>query len=408
MVWPRRLGLGLLRILVLVLERVLGGRYALRASGLTYTTLLSLVPFLAFAFSVAKGFGVQELLEPLLKTYMVAGQVEIAESVLRYVQQTNVRALGTVGLVGVLITVILLIGSVENAFNEIWGVARPRSWARRFTDYLSVTVVFPILLLAASGVTATLASSEMQSRLGAVLPLLQLGRYAAVWFAFSFIYMFLPNTRVRLGPAVFGGVLAGSAWLLAQWGYVHFQVGVAGYNAIYGTFAALPIFLVWLYLSWVIVLLGAELAHAVQRVHGESLERRARPLSARDRRRLALRLAVAEAERLDAGAAPVTESELLDRLGGLSAGQARPVLDGLDQSGVLQPVELEGGEVAHVLRHSPDRLNAAELIEAFEREGRDEQSLSDSAVDQCLAEFECALRGHAMNRSLRDLAESAP
>jgi membrane protein len=402
--WPLRFGLGLLRILALLVERVLGGRYALRASGLTYTTLLSLVPFLALAFSVAKGFGAQELLVPLIKTYLVAGQAEIAESVLSYVEQTNVKALGTVGLVGILITVVLLFASVENAFNEIWGVARPRSWARRFANYLSATIVFPILLLAASGLTATLASSALQTQLEVVLPLLQLGRYFAVWVAFSFLYVFLPNIRVRLIPALFGGVIAGSAWLLAQWGYLHFQVGVARYNAIYGTFAALPIFLVWLYLSWVIVLLGAELVHAVHRVHGETLERRALPLSPRDRKRLALRLAAAEAARLDAGHPPLSESELLQQFDGVSAGQARPVLDGLDRSGVLQALELESGELTHVLRHSPDRLRLAELLEAFDRQDRPERALPASPVDDCLQAFDEALRRHPSNKSLRELS----
>jgi membrane protein len=411
--WTRRLMLRSARVAVLVGERVMEGRYSLRASALTYSTLLSLIPFLAVAFSVAKSFGAQEALYPILRTYLAAGQGEIIDNIVLYVNRTDVKALGTVGLIFVLVTVVMVIGNAEDAFNDIFGIQRARPWSRKFADYVSVTIIFPILLLAASGLTATLSSARLTEGIFGtlhvrdfVLTLLQAARFMAIWFAFAFLYVFLPNTRVRPGPAAVGGVAAGSAWLLAQWGYVHFQVGVSRYNAIYGTFAALPIFLVWLYVSWFIVLLGAELVHAVHVVHGESRERRAGPLSARDRKRLALRLAIIEAERLDAGRLPLGETHLIEELGGLSARQVRAVLDTLDKSGIFQALERADGEFTHILRQSPDRLRLIAILEAFEREGRCEQPLAASVVDEFLELFEKQLREHPLNMTLRELKDT--
>ena len=242
----------------------------LRAAALTYTTVLSLVPFLAIAFSVLKGLGAQNALEPLLQN--VAGDSEETISrIIDYVNNTNVKSLGAIGLVVLILTVISLMGSIEEAFNAVWGVRETRSVQRRFSDYLSVVIVGPILLLAATSMTSTLQSQWMlqwliqNTYLGdAILLLFRFLPYLSVWIAMVFLYIFIPNTRIRFASAVTGGVIAGTAWELAQWGYFHFQVGVANYNAIYGTLAAVPVFLVWIYTSWLIVLFGLEIVFAHQ------------------------------------------------------------------------------------------------------------------------------------------------
>lgn len=243
---------------------------ALRAAALTYTTMLSLVPFLAIAFAVLKGFGVQNALEPLLLQF-AGDSEETISKIIGYVNNTNVKTMGAVGLVILVLTVISLLSSIEKAFNTIFEVEENRSFQRRFSDYLSVVIVGPILILAATSMNTSLQSQWLvkwlidNTYLGStILLLFRMVPYLFIWLAMTFIYVFLPNTKVQLRSAVLGGVLAGTAWQIAQWGYFHFEVGMAKYNAIYGTLAAVPIFLVWVYTSWMIVLLGLEVVYAHQ------------------------------------------------------------------------------------------------------------------------------------------------
>jgi len=242
----------------------------LRAAALTFTTMLSLVPFLAIAFSVLKGLGAQNALEPILQ--QVAGDSEeTISNIITYVNNTNFKSLGAVGLLLLVVTVISLLEGIEQSFNAIWGVQENRPLSRRFSDYLSVVVVGPILLLAATSMTSSLQSQWLVQWLiehtyldDTIMLLFRMVPYLFIWLAMIFLYIFMPNTKVRFSSALLGGVLAGTAWEAAQWGYFHFQVGMANYNAIYGTLAALPIFLVWVYTSWVIVLFGLEVVYAHQ------------------------------------------------------------------------------------------------------------------------------------------------
>lgn len=242
----------------------------LRASALTYTTVLSMVPFLAIAFSLLKGFGVQDALEPMLQ--QVTGDSDVVVTrIISYVDNTNVKSIGVVGLLMLVFTVVSLLGTIEEAFNATYGVQENRPLQRRFSDYLSVVTIGPLLLLAATSMNSSLQSQWLVKWLidntylgGTLLLLFRMAPYLFIWIAMTFLYLFIPNTRVRFRSAVFGGVLAGTAWQLAQWGYFYFQVGMTNYNAIYGTLAALPSFLVWVYISWLIVLFGLEVVYAHQ------------------------------------------------------------------------------------------------------------------------------------------------
>src|SRR5512133_3827601 len=242
----------------------------LRAAALTFYTLLSLVPLLAIAFSVLKGLGVQNSLEPVLR--QVAGDSQEAVSlIVGYVNNTNVKSLGVIGLVFLFVTAVSLLESIEESFNAICGVSENRSPQRRFSDYLSVIIVGPVMLLAATSITSGLQSKWLVRWIiervyfgDKILLLFQMLPYVSIWITTIFLYMFIPNTKIRLASAILGGILAGTAWQITQWGYFHFQVGVANYNAIYGTLAALPVFLVWIYTSWLIVLFGLEVVCAHQ------------------------------------------------------------------------------------------------------------------------------------------------
>jgi membrane protein len=263
--------MGLLQFLSFTCSSFLANNSLLRATALAFTTLLSFVPLLALAFSVLKGLGVQNRLAPLIVSQVAAGSEVVVNRVIAYIGNTNMGSVGAIGLAGLLYTSISMLANVEAAFNVVWGVSETRSLYRKFSDYLSVLVSAPLLLLAATSVTTTLQSRQLtgwlleRTYLGEVLLfLLGLTPYLSVWIALFLLYMFIPNTRVRYLSALIGAMLAGTLWQLAQWCYIHFQVGAGNYNAIYGTLAALPILMVWIYLSWIIVLFGMEVVAAHQ------------------------------------------------------------------------------------------------------------------------------------------------
>ena len=230
----------------------------LRASALTFTVALSIVPILALAFSAVKGFGGAQRLRPLVEQYLGLGPS--SSQLMGYVENVNAAALGSAGGAFLLVTVISTMGTVEQALNTIFSVPQSRSYFRKFSDYLSVLFTVPFLIVAALGVTAVFSVRISQ------FPFItQLLPYLFVWAGFFFLFVFFPYTKVKYVPALIGSFVTAVLFQLAQWGYVRFQVGVANYRAIYGAMATLPIFLVWIYIAWSVILFGAELTAAVQR-----------------------------------------------------------------------------------------------------------------------------------------------
>ncbi|MFZ3209345.1 MAG: YihY/virulence factor BrkB family protein [Geobacteraceae bacterium] len=267
----RRTALRYLQITTLVLKKFLEDRCLLHASALTFSTLLSIVPFFALAFALLKGFGVQSRLEPLILEQVAARSQEIVTRIVAYINNTNMASLGVMGLIALIITVITLLDNIEDSFNVIWGVRETRSFYQKFSNYLSVLVSAPILMVAATGVTTSLQSQTIvqwlirDTYLGDALLLgFRCIPYLSVWLALVFVYIFIPNIQVRFKSALIGGILAGTLWQIAQWGYIHFQVGVSRYNAIYGALATLPIFMIWIYTGWLIILFGVEVIYAHQ------------------------------------------------------------------------------------------------------------------------------------------------
>lgn len=321
----RRAGLAVTRVATLAVRSFFADRCLLHATALAYATMLSLVPLLAFAFAVAKGFGIQEQMKPVIERWLVANQKEVGEQLVRfinstldYVRATRVSLFGAVALLLLVWTVIKVLGTIERSFNQIWGVRRSRTLVRKFTDYISVLVISPMLLLAGMSAGAAFRSSDLAR---ATLASLSLGRlieftlvYVTTWVALMAAYVFMPNTRVRLVAGLAGGVVAGTVWQAAFQFYTTVQVGVARYNAIYGTFAALPIFMIWLYLSWAIVLFGAEVAWATQNVGRWWEEQRSAGVSFAAREELAMRLMAVLAANFHREARALALDELSERL----------------------------------------------------------------------------------------------
>jgi membrane protein len=267
--WTRLLPPPLLvvgRYLYATTRRFLADECLLRASGLAYVTLLSLVPLLALMFAVLKGLGAQHRLEPLLLSRFALDQ-QTADRIVGYIDQTNVGTLGALGAAALILTVVSVLGSVEANLNYIWRVRRGRTYWRKLTDYSAVVLLTPLLLLLAVAITSSLQQqSVLRAALDthlvgdAALQALRLLPILINAIALFVLYLVMTNRRPYWPGVACGALVAGALWHAVQWGYVAFQIGVARYSAIYGALSQLPITLVWLYLSAAIALAGAELA----------------------------------------------------------------------------------------------------------------------------------------------------
>lgn len=273
-----------LRVVVLAVRGFSEDKCKFRASALTFYSLLSVVPVIAMMFGIAKGFGLEKRVESELLQKM-QGQEKIAEKILEFsnslLENTSGGFIAGVGVAFLFWTIIKVLSNIENSFNDIWGVKTPRTLGRKFSDYLSMMLVCPFLLIMASSATVAISSQirvliEHFSVFDAVGPLilflLKLLPYCTLWIVFTFVFIFMPNTKVRLRSGILGGVVAGTIFQLVQWVYINFQIGTAKYSAIYGGFAALPLFLLWLQISWLVVLFGAELSFAHQNVETYEFE----------------------------------------------------------------------------------------------------------------------------------------
>lgn len=237
-----------------------------RAAALAYTSLLSLVPLLAVMFAVLKGLGTQRRLEPLLLSRLSLTP-ETTATIVGYIDRTNVGTLGTLGAAALLLTVVGVLGTIESTFNHIWRVRHGRSVWRKVSDYLSVVLLTPFLLLAAVAVTSSLQVQQVIEWIRSVdylsrafvvaLGVVPVAMNAA---AIAMLYGVMPNRRPAPRAVLIGAVVAGLAWHLVQLAYVRFQIGMANYNAIYGALSQVPVTMAWLYVSWIVVLVGAEIA----------------------------------------------------------------------------------------------------------------------------------------------------
>lgn len=263
------------RVLYLTIRFFTGKRVMTQASALTYSTLLAIVPILAVIFAIARGFGYNKYIEMWFRDAL-SSQPQAADIIVGFVNGYLVHTksgifLG-VGLIFMLYTVLMLMNNVEETFNQIWQVSNSRPIIRSFTNYLAIFFLFPILVIVSTGVSvfmATIADSMTgYVILGPVVhKLLDFSPYLLLSLLFIGLYVYMPNTRVRLSCAIIPGILAGIAMQGLQTFYIHSQIWVTGYNAIYGSFAALPLFMLWVQMSWTICLFGAQLTYTNQNLN---------------------------------------------------------------------------------------------------------------------------------------------
>ncbi len=385
---PRPLGRGRFfllhqaQLVTLVARDFVADRCMLRASALTYASLLSIVPLLALMFSVLKGFGVQNSLEPLILQRIAVGSQEIVDNIITYINNTNFGRLGTVGLVVLVMSVLALLSNIEESFNHIWGVRETRSLMRRFADYFSVVIFGPLFVIAAVSMTATLQTQGFLQHLMSlafvgklIFLLFKILPYVAMWAAFTFLYVFMPNIKVQIRSALIGGIIGGTLWQIGQWGYVHFQVGVARYNAIYGTLAALPIFMVWIYFSWLIVLLGLEVTYASQNLKTIRQEFRGGNVNFSSRERVALTVLLVLSGAFLRGERPWSRERIGEELE-LPPRLVRGILDDLVRLGFVSVVQGEEEE-AYQPGRSPETIEVFAVLRALREDGVDYLQLAE-------------------------------
>ena len=406
-----------MRTALIVARDLASGQLTLRAMGLVYTTLLSIVPLLALSFSVLKAFGVSNQIQPMLLNFLAPlgekGE-EVAHRIVQFIENMNVGVLGAVGLALLLYTAISLMHKIEESLNYIWHIPRPRRLGDRVSRYLSVLLVGPILVFSALGITATVMNIETVRELLAIDVLGQavqafsrLTPYLLVIAAFTFIYLFIPNTRVRFGAALIGGAAGGIAWQTAGWLFAVFVASSNNYAAIYSGLAILVLFMIWLYLSWLILLFGASVAFYAQ--HPEYLyasggEPR---LSNRMRERLALSAMNLVASRYLAGQRMPSLTELT-RLLGVPMHALQTVLDALEHRQLL--VQGADDPPVYLPARDPSLISVTQVIEAVRAAG-EERFFSPEAlpapqpVVDVLARMQQAVEASVGDITLRTLAE---
>jgi len=411
--------LKLLRVLLLSIRGFDEDKCQLRASALTFYSLISIVPVAAMAFGIAKGFGFEKMLESQLRDKL-AGQEEILDNIIHFshslLENTQGGLIAGVGLIVLFWAVIKMLGQIEGSLNDIWGIKEQRSLGRKFGDYLSLMLVCPVLIILSSSATVLVITQvtlivERLTILSAfssiVMFFLKLLPYTLLWGLFTFLYIFMPNTKVRFINGLVAGIIAGTIFEVAQWVYITFQIGVAKYNAIYGSFAALPLFLVWLQLSWLILLYGAEFSFALQNVDTYEFEPDALQTSRRLKTLLSLQVTQRVVRNFARGEAPLTARQLSQELE-IPVRLVNEILFELTQSNILSVTDIDkDGERGFQPARDIQTLTIQQVIDAMELRGLNTipfaRTPEFSTLSEAIGTFRDTIEKLPANRLLKDL-----
>jgi len=403
---------------ILSIRGIMQDKAPLRASALTFYSLLSVVPVAAMIFGIAKGFGFENTLERMLMKSL-EGQEQIVERVVAFshamLESVKGGFVAGIGLVVLFYTIIKILSNIESALNDIWGIKRSRSLGRKITDYLSIMLIGPVLLVLSSTLTVLVSSGvtravEGISYLKIVSPgisfLLGFLPYLSLWILFSFVFIFVPNTKIKFSSGILGGIIAGTLYHIFQWGYIHLQISVAKYNAIYGSFAALPLFFVWLQVSWLIVLFGAEIAFAHQNVETYEFEQDCLTVSHSFKRLLSLGVFHRLIKNFVQGEKPWDvgrishEMEIPSRL-------VNQILHDLGASGLVSEVKVGETRVGYEPAQDPDGMTLKSVIDTLEKYGSHDIPVAKTESLEKIADhlkaFDDLIASSEANLKLKDL-----
>ncbi len=401
-----------LRIFFLAVRRFITDNGTQKATALTFYSLLSVVPVVAMAFGIAKGFGFREALELEIQQQLVGHEEVIQwieEFALRYLDNTKGGMIAGIGFGILLYAVMQVLISIEAAFNDIWNVKKARSFVRMFSDYLSIFLVAIISLVTSSSIFVLIVKSIKDLGIGELASsfVIWVAPYLMVWIVFSLVLMIMPNTKVKPLSAIFGGVVAGTLFLATQYLYIYFQVGVSRYNAIYGSFAALPLFLIWMRTSWVIIIFGAELSFAFQNERSFEFEVDTKRMSLHTRKVISLLLVSDVAKTFAKGQMAQSALELSTSLR-LPIRLVNELVTQLLDAGIL--VEINPSDNREMVLHPAfdiHTMDIAGVIKKMEHSGYSglipDDSESVTVIRESFSELELRFKTLPENRLLKDL-----
>lgn len=410
-----------LRIFVLAIHGFIKDGCSLRASALTYYSLLSIVPVFAMAFGIAKGFGLENFIQKEIISIAETANwpSEIVDRILSFAHSLLGKAKGGLmagaGFIFLCWTAISILSRIEESFNHIWGVKKARSIVRKITDYISIVVFTPVLMIIAGSV-AVLVGSKVQAVIGRIellgpvsgfiLIALKFLPYVSIWAMLTLNYIIIPNRRVPFGSAVFAGIVTGTIYQLIQYVYIKFQIGVANYGAIYGSFAILPLFVVWLQLSWMIVLFGAEIAVAKENNETYGFRPDFSKMSMAARKTLAIKVFHLLVKRFADSQPPLTPSQISKEVQ-IPKRLVLLLLHDLVATGLV--VET-AKEVKYEPTYQPGKtiedLRIQEVVGAYERVGIEPLSrkmAGDDKVNTYLRDLEEAMSKIPQNVTIKDI-----
>ena len=410
-----------LRIILLTLRGFIEDNCFFRASSLTFNTLLSIVPVAAILFGVAKGFGFETRLKRVLfDKFPGDAQQEVlwkvfdfAESLL---QATKGGLIAGIGMVILFWSVINVLSNIEASLNDIWEIKESRTWGRKFSDYLAIMLISPLLILVSSSATVFITThitqlTEQIRLLGMISPLIFLSfkliPYVLIWILFTIIYILMPNTKVNFKAGLVAGIIAGTIFQIVQWGYISFQVGAARYNAIYGSFAALPLFLMWVQISWWVVLFGAELSFANQNVGTYEYEPDSRKVSPAFKKVLTLQIAHLLIKNFASGDRPLTDVEIGTWLK-IPIRLVHNILYDLVQSRVIsETTTREDQRYGYQPALDINTLTIKYVVDAVEHNGTNDIPVARTeefaALSEALDKFRDEMEASPANRLLKDI-----
>jgi membrane protein len=411
-----------LRIILLASRGFIRDDCQKTASVLTYYSLLNIVPVVAVAFAIAKGFGLEKLIEKqiLQMADKANWQADVTNQIISFshklLEQAKGGLIAGIGVVLLFWTVISILGKIEESLNDIWEVGKSRTLIRKFSDYIAMMVFAPVLLIISSSATVLVASQlkvivNKIALLGVfskvIFLLLNLLPYVSIWVLLTMLYLVMPNIRIPLRSAILGGITAGTITQIVQWIYIKFQIGAASYGAIYGSFAALPLFLAMLQMSWMIVLLGAEIAYANEHYETFGFHPDYSKMSVSSKKLLMLRIFHLLTKKFSLGEKPLSVSQIAHALE-IPVRLVRQFLHELSDVGlVVETAKGIKGEVAFQPGRTIENITVKFALDEYEKYGitkiPDHQSDEAEKISKYLKDISETIEKSPANVRLKEI-----
>src|SRR6056297_752054 len=408
-----------LRVLLLAFRGYKEDKLGLRASALTYFSMMSVVPVVAMGFGIAKGFGFDKYLENQL-VQNFSGQQEVLDWIIKFahsfLENTQGGIIAGIGIAILIWTVMKVLGNIESSFNAIWQIRTPRVWFRKFSDYLAMMLIAPVLLILSTSANVFISTQLTRIMaevdfLGYISPiiffLIKLIPYVLFWLVLTIIYMVMPNTKVNFQSAFVAGIIGGTMFVFLQWVYIHFQVGVSRYNAIYGSFAALPLFLIWLQTSWLIILFGAEISFSDQNMQQYEFESDVLNISPFSKKVIVLMVSHQLIKNFEEGK-PAYTAEYVSKTLEIPIRLASEAIYELQECNIITEVKTKNEkERAYQPAIDINKLSLSYVLEALEHKGVDKILTKETTLQhqllKILHDFQIAVQNHKGSTLIKDL-----